>query len=73
MNVLTTTNEKVTNSTDELILKTNQPPVNGTCQVLASNLSGLALDTYFKVVCSNWIDEDGYITFYKLYGNYLFK
>ena len=51
----------------ELILKTNQLPLNGTCQV-TTNLTGLALETFFTVSCLNWTDADGYIYSYDFYG-----
>lgn len=53
---------------NELILKINQIPYNGSC--FLNNQTGYALDTYFIVNCSNWIDDDGYIISYEFYGNY---
>lgn len=50
-----------------IVLKTNQPPYNGTCSVV-SDLKGYALETDFTVNCTGWIDDDGYITTYQFFG-----
>lgn len=67
----TIVNNVKTNGSNELILKTNQLPYNGTC--LLSNLTGYALDTYFIINCTEWIDDDGYIILYEFYGKLLIK
>lgn len=54
------------NGTNEIILKTNQAPYNGTC--LVDIFDGIALETNFTVECSNWIDADGFIFIYEFYG-----
>lgn len=68
--MFTTANEKNSSGISSIIFKTNQSPYNGTC-FLIGNQTGYALETYFNLQCSNWIDADGYITFYKIYGNYI--
>ncbi len=70
LTVFTTINEKNTSGISSIIFKSNQIPYNGTCHLIG-NLTGYALDTYFKLKCSDWVDDDGYITFYKIYGNYM--
>jgi hypothetical protein len=57
-------------ATNELILKINELPINGTCQVI-TNLTGLALETFFTISCFNWIDPDVYIYSYKFFGKKL--
>ncbi len=64
--MFTITNDMITNGTSSLILKINQPPYNGIC--LLDNLEGTALQTYFTIKCSNWVDADGFITSYEFYG-----
>ena len=66
MTVLTTTDSVIKSGKSELILKINQVPFNGTCDI--DQLNGLALETSFTIICSNWIDEDGYIINYEFYG-----
>ena len=50
----------------ELILKMNQPPINGTCEV--NTLTGVSFVTNFTVNCSDWVDADGSIYSYSFYG-----
>ena len=50
-------------------LKINQPPYGGTCSV--NKYSGTALSTYFMIMCSGWMDIDGYINNYEYYRKYL--
>lgn len=67
--VETITNGFLLNGTSELIFKTNQLPFNGTCNI--NNQTGLALETYFKINCFDWIDIDGFIVSYAFYATYL--
>ncbi len=67
--VETITNGILLNGTSELIFKTNQLPFNGTCNI--NNQTGLALETYFKINCFDWIDNDGFIVSYAFYATYL--
>lgn len=55
--------------TGTIVLKTNQPPYNGTCTVISS-LRGYALESNFTINCTNWIDDDGYITTYEFFGSF---
>ncbi len=61
------TNGITTNGTSSLILKINQAPYNGIC--VLNNSTGMALETYFILNCTNWIDSDGYIVSYTFYGS----
>lgn len=62
----TTVNGQIMNGVGHVILKTNQPPYNGTCTI--SNTTGYPLETNFTVNCMKWIDDDGYITQYEYWG-----
>lgn len=53
---------------DEIILKVNELPVNGTCQVY--NHTGIAFETNFLISCVDWVDPDGIIYSYDFYGNF---
>jgi len=50
----------------EIILKMNQSPLNGTCEV--NKLNGIAFETNFTVKCFNWVDSDGLVYLYSFYG-----
>ena len=63
VNVDTTVNDEVMTAVGSMVLKTNQPPYNGSCVVY--NNTGEALSTNFSIVCSKWLDDDGYITQYE--------
>lgn len=70
--LLTTTivNGESRSGIGRIILKTNQAPYNGTCSVVTS-LKGYALETNFTINCTDWIDEDGFITSYEYFGKKL--
>jgi hypothetical protein len=53
-----------------IILVLNQLPTGGECLV-SNRTSGIALSTYFIVICTNWIDPDGQIVSYELNGIFL--
>ena len=59
-------------SSARIILKINELPERGTCQVV-SNLTGLALETFFTISCFNWKDPDGFIYSYDFYGENFFS
>jgi hypothetical protein len=44
----------------------NLLPMDGQCVV--NPTSGIALSTYFSIICSNWTDPDGNITAYEYTG-----
>jgi hypothetical protein len=50
----------------ELILKINQSPLNGTCEL--NTITGVSFVTNFTVKCSDWVDADGLIYSYSFYG-----
>ncbi len=54
-----------------LILKKNQLPTNGICFVDKTN--GTSLRTWFKIICSGWIDLDGQIDKYEYMGLKMLK
>ena len=58
--------DSLSSGSNEIILKLNQLPTNGTCQV--DILNGSALETNFTVKCSNWIDPDGLVYSFQYYG-----
>mgnify|MGYP002789217305 CR=1 FL=1 len=45
--------------------KLNKPPFNGTCIPEITN--GIALETYYVIKCSDWIDTDSLIVRYGYY------
>lgn len=57
---------EVVNGTSIINLKVNQAPLNGSCTV--DKTYGFALDTYFYINCSNWVDVDGIIVRYEFFG-----
>ena len=67
----TSSNDEIKTGTGFIILKTNQPPYNGTCT--AFNTTGYPLETNFTIDCVKWIDDDGYITQYEYWGEYILK
>jgi hypothetical protein len=46
--------------------KSNYLPTNGSCKV--NPTSGTTLLTNFRILCSNWTDQDGFITTYEYMG-----
>ena len=52
----------------QIILKTNQAPYNGSCFYVGNQTTGYALETYFTVNCTEWIDDDGFIVGYEFFG-----
>jgi hypothetical protein len=52
--------------TSSMIYKINSLPRDGHCNVTLNN--GTSLDTFFYIICMNWIDLDGNITNYEFYG-----
>lgn len=64
----TISNKTQKTGTNTIILKTNQNPYNGTCFV--DPLRGRALETIFTIECTDWIDDDGYIIFYRFIGSF---
>ena len=69
--VTTIIKDRSVNGSNKLILKTNQVPYNGSCQVYP--LEGIALDTNFTVNCNSWVDDDGYIYSYQFIGKIKLK
>ena len=57
-------------SSSSLVLKINDLPFGGSCNVDPYN--GTALNTNFTIVCNNWQDSDGYIAKYEYFGNFEF-
>lgn len=51
-----------------LILRKNKLPQPGECTV--SPNKGLAMTTFFKIICSGWHDLDGKIARYEYYCNF---
>ncbi len=49
-----------------LMLKKNELPSNGLCFVDKTN--GTSLQTWFQIICNNWIDPDGQIVSYEFMG-----
>jgi hypothetical protein len=70
-NADTTDKNEIKSGTGAIILKTNQSPYNGTCQI--DNYVGYPLETNFTITCSRWIDDDGYITQYEFWGESKYK
>ena len=52
-----------------LIFKINETPKNGFCAI--DKYNGTSMDTYFQIICSNWIDLDGKITRYEYFGKFI--
>ena len=57
---------QVISGQSSIVLKTNQLPYNGYCYV--DKLSGISLSDYFHIRCENWLDRDGTIQTYELFG-----
>jgi hypothetical protein len=66
LTVDTTVNNEILTGVGSIILKTNQPPYNGSCIVF--NHTGYPLETNFTITCKNWLDDDGYITQFEYWG-----
>ena len=62
---------KTSSGMASLILKTNEVPSNGQCNV--DLLKGVGLSTYFTITCSNWTDSDGVIVKYEFMGKIYLK
>jgi hypothetical protein len=62
------TNSYGVTGTSGLVFQINNPPSGGSCVVDLNN--GIALNTFFTVTCSNWIDSDGAVDSYELLGNF---
>ncbi len=69
MSVDTTVDGEILTGVGSMILKTNQPPYNGSC--IAYNNTGEPLSTNFTIICSKWLDDDGYITQYEYWCKYM--
>lgn len=65
LTVSTLINGVIRNGSNELILKQNDLPQNGSCFV--SPLSGVSFETNFTVNCSNWYDSDGFISSFEFF------
>lgn len=67
--LLTTTivNGESKSGIGKIVLKTNQPPYNGSCSVV-TNSKGYALETNFTINCTGWIDDDGFVSIYEYFG-----
>lgn len=61
----------LSNGTSDLLIKKNEPPLNGTCFV--DKNKGYALETYFLIKCLDWIDIDGFIARYEYFGSIFIK
>jgi len=67
---------KNTSGMASIIFYVNFPPISGSCDINPKNGT---TNTLFEILCSNWIDSDGYLDSYAFYGsfyldlNYLFN
>ena len=67
---LRATNSYGTIGSASLLFLVNSLPTGGTCSVDLNN--GTAMDTYFTISCTNWIDRDGSVVNYEYYGKLRF-
>lgn len=51
-----------------LNIKINERPFNGSCKINTYN--GYALDTYFRIECINWLDNDGFVLRYEYFAKH---
>ncbi|RNA30185.1 polycystic kidney disease 1-like 2, partial [Brachionus plicatilis] len=68
LTVTTITNSGISMGSSSLRLKKNKLPQAGKCTV--SPTEGLAMTTFFKIICTGWQDLDGKIVRYEYYSIY---